>query len=96
VIDISRFQPTTIYTIYIAATPEKVWQALTRPEFTRQYFFGNSVEVDQSIGGAYVLRQGDGSIHISGEVVALDMESYHPDAGMTAGDITFRCDFPGT
>ncbi len=27
-----------IYTTYIKSTPEKVWQALTNPEFTRQYW----------------------------------------------------------
>ena len=40
--DIDRFKPATVYTIYIASTPEKVWQALTigriQPEiFLRQY-----------------------------------------------------------
>jgi len=27
--DISQFKPAIVYTIYIASTPEKVWQALT-------------------------------------------------------------------
>src|ERR1700753_1321408 len=67
--DISRFKPTTIYTIYIAAAPEAVWQALTSAEFSRKYFFGNAVEVDLKVGGAYVVRPPDGSVHISGEVV---------------------------
>jgi uncharacterized protein YndB with AHSA1/START domain len=67
--NIDDFKPTTIYTIYIASTPEKVWQALTSAEFSRKYFFGNAVEIDQRAGGAYVVRRGDGSVHISGEVV---------------------------
>ena len=67
--DISQFKPTTVYTIYIAATPEAVWQALTSAEFSRKYFFGNSVEVDLKVGGTYVVRPPDGSVHISGEVV---------------------------
>jgi len=29
VIDTTRFKPKTVYVTYIAATPEKVWQALT-------------------------------------------------------------------
>ena len=64
-----RFKPTTVYTIYIASTPEKVWQALTSAEFSRKYFFGSAVEVDLKAGGAYIVRQGDGSVHISGEVI---------------------------
>ena len=39
-INVSQFKPKTVYCIYVAATPEKVWQALTDPVFTRQYFFG--------------------------------------------------------
>jgi uncharacterized protein YndB with AHSA1/START domain len=66
------FKPTTVYTIYIAATPERVWQALTTAEFSRQYFFGNAVEIDLKVGGAYLVRSPDGSPHISGEVIECD------------------------
>src|SRR5579862_2303166 len=62
------FKPLTVYTIYIASTPEKVWEALTSAEFSRKYFFGNTVEVDLRVGGAYIVRTGDGGMHISGEV----------------------------
>jgi uncharacterized protein YndB with AHSA1/START domain len=70
--NVDNFKPTTVYTIYIAATPEKVWQALTTAEFSRKYFFGNAVEVEQRVGGAYVVRQADGAVHISGEVIECD------------------------
>ena len=45
---LDTFKSTTVYTIYIAATPEKVWQALTSAEFSRQYFFGNAVEIGRA------------------------------------------------
>ena len=67
--NIEKFKPMTVYTIYIASTPEKVWEALTRSEFSRKYFFGNSVEVDLRVGGAYIVRTPDGALHISGEVI---------------------------
>jgi uncharacterized protein YndB with AHSA1/START domain len=67
--NIDRFKPAIVYTIYIASTPEKVWQALTTAEFSRKCFSGNAVEVDLRIGGAFVVRQPDGSVHISGEVI---------------------------
>jgi uncharacterized protein YndB with AHSA1/START domain len=70
--DIDRFKPTLVYTIYIAATPQQVWQALTSAEFSRQYFFGNAVEVDLRVGGAYIVRTGDGALHISGEVIECE------------------------
>ena len=67
--NIDHFKPMTVYTIYIASTPEKVWEALTSSEFSRKYFFGNSVEVDLRVGGAYIMRTPDGAPHISGEVI---------------------------
>src|SRR5215470_11632714 len=70
--DIATFKPATVYTIYIASTPEKVWEALTSAEFSRKYFFGNAVEVELKVGGKYVVRQPDGTLHISGEVVECD------------------------
>jgi len=70
--NIAKFKPAIVYTIYIASTTEKVWQALTSAEFSRKYFFGNAVEVDLRVGGAYVVRTADGSLHISGEVIECD------------------------
>ena len=67
--NIDHFKPLTVYTIYIASTPEKVWDALISAEFSRKYFFGNSVEVEPKVGGAYIVRTPDGALHISGEVV---------------------------
>ena len=51
--DITKFKPNTVYVIYIASTPEKVWQALTDPAFTRQYFGGFSIDVEPKVGGAF-------------------------------------------
>lgn len=84
--NIDKFKPAIIYTTYIVATPEKVWQALTSAEFSRQYFFGNAVDVDLRIGGAYVVRTPDGAQHISGEVIECD-----PPNRLT---VTFNVNWP--
>jgi uncharacterized protein YndB with AHSA1/START domain len=81
-----QFKPTLVYTIYIASTPEKVWQALTSAEFSQRYFFGNSVEVDLRVGGAYIVRTPDGALHISGEVIECE-----PDRKLT---VTFNVNWP--
>jgi uncharacterized protein YndB with AHSA1/START domain len=70
--NIDNFKPAIVYSIYIASTPEQVWEALTSAEFSRKYFFGNAVEVDLRVGGAYVMRTPDGSLHINGEVIECD------------------------
>lgn len=84
--NIDQFRPTLVYTIYIAATPEQAWQALTSAEFSRKYFFGNAVEVDLRIGGAYIMRTPDGSLHISGKVIECD-----PPKKLT---VTFNVNWP--
>jgi uncharacterized protein YndB with AHSA1/START domain len=73
--NLADFKPSIVYTIYIAATPEKVWEALTSAEFSRTYFFGFDVEVEQKVGGAFVIRMPDGSVHISGEVIECAVPS---------------------
>src|SRR6201991_2130802 len=84
--EFDKFKPMTVYTIYIASTPAKVWEALTSSEFSRQYFFGNSVEIEQRVGGAYIVRTPDGALHISGEVVECD-----PPKKLT---VTFNVNWP--
>lgn len=41
-----------VYTTYIKTTPEKLWKALTSPEFTRQYWFGIDVTSDWNVGSS--------------------------------------------
>ena len=84
--NIDDLKPMTVYTIYIASTPERVWEALPSAEFTRKFFFGNAVEVDLKVGGAYLMRTPDGALHISGEVIECD-----PPRKLT---ITFNVNWP--
>jgi uncharacterized protein YndB with AHSA1/START domain len=84
--NIDHFNPTLVYSIYIASTPEKVWRALTTAEFSRQYFSGLAVEVELKVGGAFIVRPPDGSVHISGEVIECD-----PPRKLT---VTFNVNWP--
>jgi uncharacterized protein YndB with AHSA1/START domain len=68
-IDTSKFKPNTVYVTYIAATAEQVWQALTDPRFTRQYFAGFAIDVEPKEGGLFRLLYSDGRVHMSGRVV---------------------------
>src|SRR6185312_13140828 len=71
-IDLGAFKPTFVYTIYIASTPDKVWQALTGAEFSRQYFSGFAVELEEHVGGRFLVRTPDGSEHVTGDVIACE------------------------
>ena len=68
----ANYKPKTTYVTYIVTTPEKAWEALTSPEFTRQYFFGRRVESDWEVGSAFRLWQPDGTLDVEGKVVEAD------------------------
>lgn len=60
---------TYLYVSYIRTTPEKLWKALTDPEFTKQYWFGMRSESDWRPGASWKLVAGDGKVWDAGEVV---------------------------
>jgi uncharacterized protein YndB with AHSA1/START domain len=35
---------TQVYQVFIKATPEQIWDAITKPEFTAKYFYGARIE----------------------------------------------------
>ena len=37
--------PKQVYQIFIRATPEQIWDAITKPEFTAKYFYGSRIEI---------------------------------------------------
>ncbi len=61
-----------IYVTYIRTTPEKLWAALTNPEFTRQYWFGMHHETDWKTGSQWKLVFPDGRVADTGKVVEAD------------------------
>lgn len=63
---------TYVYVIHIAATPEKVWEALTRTEFWEKYFEEWKVESEWTAGAPLRFYSADGALFSVGEVVAAD------------------------
>ncbi len=47
---------TQVYKIYIKATPEAIWDAITKPDWTAQYGYTGLVEFDLRPGGAHTAR----------------------------------------
>jgi uncharacterized protein YndB with AHSA1/START domain len=64
----SRF----VYVTYIRTTPEKLWQALTDPKLTRQYFAGTSHESQWKQGAMWRMMIPDGRVADSGEVLEIE------------------------
>jgi len=46
-----------VYISYIATTQQKLWDALTKPEFVKEYFFGRDIKTDWKVGST--IRMGD-------------------------------------
>jgi uncharacterized protein YndB with AHSA1/START domain len=57
---------------YIRTTPEKLWQALIDPEFTRQYWVETWQESEWKPGASWRLMIPDGRVGDSGEVVEIE------------------------
>jgi uncharacterized protein YndB with AHSA1/START domain len=68
----SRDRSHFVYVTVIRTTPEKLWEALTDPEFTYQYWFGIRVESAWATGATWTMRRRDGSVDSAGEVVEIE------------------------
>ena len=60
------------YVTYIKSTLEKVWEALTSPAFTKQYWFGTYQECDWNVGSPWKIIFEDGDVADTGKVVECD------------------------
>ncbi len=60
-----------VYVTFIRTTPERLWEALTEPRFTREYWFGTAVESGWTQGSPWRLV-GAGGLTDTGEILEID------------------------
>jgi uncharacterized protein YndB with AHSA1/START domain len=65
-------KPAFMYVIFIATTPEKIWEALTSGEFTRRYWGGLRIRSDWAVGSRVEHVSEDGRIGLQGEVLEAE------------------------
>lgn len=65
-------KPDHIYKSYIRASLEAVWDAITNPDQTVQYFYGTLVESDWEVGSPMNYFYPDGRQASRGEVLSID------------------------
>ena len=63
--------PKHVYVVYIRTTPEKLWQAITSPESTKDYF-GVTVESDWKAGSSYRYTFANGKLAHFGTLLEVD------------------------
>jgi uncharacterized protein YndB with AHSA1/START domain len=70
---------TQVYRIFIRATPQKIWDAITDPEWTQRFGYGLRDEYELRPGGKYrgranagMLAMGLPEVTVDGEVIEAD------------------------
>jgi uncharacterized protein YndB with AHSA1/START domain len=61
-----------VYVTFIRTTQERLWEALTTPDFITQFWFGMKCESDFKAGSPWRLLFTDGRIADTGEIVEAD------------------------
>jgi len=61
-----------VYVIYIRTSAEALWDALTKPEFTRRYWCETWQDTTWEKGSSWKLMIPDGRVGDSGEIVEID------------------------
>ena len=61
-----------VYVTFIRTSPQKLWDALTKPEFIKQYWFNMSQESEWKVGASWKMLSSDGGVTDAGEVLEID------------------------
>ena len=64
-------RPKHVYDVYIRATPERVWEAITSGDLTRQWFYGTRFTGELAPGAALSYLNEDGSAAAEGEILEI-------------------------
>ncbi len=62
-------KPKHVYDVYIRATPERCWEAITSGEMTKRWFHGTTLTGELKPGAKIQLLNEDGSSAVDGEVL---------------------------
>lgn len=64
--------PDQVYQTTLEASPQQVWDAITTPEFTKQYWFGNFNVSDWTVGSDFTHQNDEGHVYHVGKVLESD------------------------
>jgi uncharacterized protein YndB with AHSA1/START domain len=63
-----------VYEIFVKASPRRVWQAITDPDYTRRYFHRTAIESTFEPGAGYRYVMADGRDAVEGTIEEVDAE----------------------
>jgi uncharacterized protein YndB with AHSA1/START domain/DNA-binding transcriptional ArsR family regulator len=67
-------KPDFVIETYIRTTPKALWDAITRPELTAQYYYKGRVQADLRVGGRFCYLDPKGEMNLDGEIVEIEPE----------------------
>jgi uncharacterized protein YndB with AHSA1/START domain len=70
---------TQVYRVYIKTTPQAIWDAITKPEWTERYGYCGRVDYDLRPGGPYTGYSSEGMRAMGAPEVAVDGEVLEAD-----------------
>jgi len=62
----------SVYEVYIRAPQKRVWEAITSPELTRQYYYGTEARSDWKAGSRIEYLYPDGTVAADGTILEAD------------------------
>jgi DNA-binding transcriptional ArsR family regulator/uncharacterized protein YndB with AHSA1/START domain len=65
-------KPDLVLSTYIRTSAQKLWDALTRPELTSQFYYGGKLQAELRVGGKFSYLDPNGSYNLTGKVLEID------------------------
>jgi uncharacterized protein YndB with AHSA1/START domain len=76
---------TQVYQVYIKATPQAIWDAITKPEWTDRYGFGGRAEFDLRPGGLHRVPATE-AMKAQGKAMGIDIPDVIVDGEVLESD----------
>jgi uncharacterized protein YndB with AHSA1/START domain len=68
-----------IYRVYIRSTPEAIWEAMTKPEWTVKYGYAPLLNYEMRVGGAFRAHANEGMLALGCPEIISDGEVIEAD-----------------
>jgi uncharacterized protein YndB with AHSA1/START domain len=68
----SNHRPKHVFVSYIRTTPERLWEAIVKPEFTQRYFHGTTIDTDWKVGSQLRYMMAGDQVASEGKILEAD------------------------
>ncbi len=65
-------EPALVFEVTIKSTPEKIWEAITSPDWSKRYLFDSAIRSDFRRGSKVEWNAANGAAMVDGEILEID------------------------